>query len=426
METKNKGMNNFGKWGWSIIIYAFLCYMISSITTTDGVNIYPAAFAELRGWDVTRITSISTIAGWIGVIGMVIFSQLVAKKGIRLITTITTIILGADLILFAKSTSFAVFALAIIGANFIAGTVLLNAAPSAIVNKWFPKKKNLALGWATMGMPFTSLALIPLFQVGFARLGASNTYLIFGILVIVFGIVSWFWIRNSPEEIGLLPDNEPVDTSVDMAHMLELENEAIKEAEKRWTIRNLLKDRNMWCIGVGFGLIWLTVVGIVSQLIPHLIIDCGYTQVQATMMMSVAAGIGIIGSYFWGWLDLKMTTKNASIFYGIWFVAVLILLIVSRGNVMNWITTIILGIGIGGVGNLIPSIMGTCYGRHGFIYASRIISPINTIVRSCAFALVAFMLSLTGTYRMGYLLLLGVTIVGTIMLILIKVPKEEN
>lgn len=417
-----KGINNFGKWGWSIIFYAFICYMISSLACTDGINLYPAAFAELRGWNANAIMSMSTIGGWIGVIGMVIFCQWVAKKGVRFVTSIMAIVMGADLILFAKTNSFALFALSIIIANFIGGTVLLNAAPSTLINKWFPKKKNMAFGWATMGMPFTTLALLPLLQLGFAKVGPSNTYMIFGILVIIFGILTWFWVKNSPEEIGLLPDNELPDPNEEITAANE--KAAMEAAEKQWTMKALVKNRNTWLIGIGFGLIWLTVVGIVSQLIPRLIAECGYAPARAIMMMSVAAAIGIFGSYFWGWLDLKLNTKRASVFYGIWFVVALLLLIMPVSEPMNWISVIVVGIGIGGVGNLIPSLMGSCFGRHGYIYASRIISPINTIVRSCAFVLVASVLGATGMYRSAYLVLMVIAIIGTIMILFVKVPKE--
>ena len=416
--------NNFGKWGWSIIFYSFICYMISSLACTDGVNLYPSAFAALRGWDANAIMTMSTIGGWIGVVGMVIFAQWTAKKGVRFVTSITVIIMGLDLMLFAKTNSFALFALSIIIANFIGGTVLLNAAPSTLINKWFPKKKNLAFGWATMGMPFTSLALLPLLQAGFAKFGPSTTYFIFGILVVVFGILTIFWVKNSPEEIGLLPDNEkpsPED-KITAAN----EAAAIAEAEKRWTIKNLMKDRNTWLIGIGFGLIWLTVVGIVSQMIPRLIADCGYAPMQATSMFSVAAGIGIFGSYFWGWLDLKMNTKRASIFYGIWFIISLVILILPVSTAVNWIAVIIVGIGIGGVGNLIPSLMGSCFGRYGYIYASRVISPINTIVRSCAFMLMAAILAATGMYRSCYMVLIVIAVIGTVMLLFVKMPKEAE
>ena len=33
--------NNFGKWGWSMIIYAAISYYIASAVSTDGLNFYP-------------------------------------------------------------------------------------------------------------------------------------------------------------------------------------------------------------------------------------------------------------------------------------------------------------------------------------------------------------------------------------------------
>ena len=52
------------------------------------------------------------------------------------------------------------------------------------------------------------------------------------------------------------------------------------------------------------------------------------------------------------------------------------------------LATIFVGFGIGGIGNLIPSIIGTCFGRFGFIQANRLIAPVNTAIRSTALVII--------------------------------------
>ena len=55
---------------------------------------------------------------------------------------------------------------------------------------------------------------------------------------------------------------------------------------------------------------------------------------------------------------------------------------------MTVIASIFVGFGIGGIGNLIPSIIGTCFGRFGFIRANQLIAPMNTAVRSLALVII--------------------------------------
>jgi len=299
---------------------------------------------------------------------------------------------------------------------------MLTAAPSTLLNKWFPRKKDLAFGFAAMGLPFAPLAVIPLMQFGFAAIGPQNTFMIFGIFVIAFSAASWFWVKNTPEEIGLLPDNEPVTEEYQQA--VKKEEEALEEAAKQYTIKNLVRNRNTWLIGIGFGLVWLALIGIVGQMIPRYISECGYSTARATMMVSIASAVGIFGSFFWGWVGHKTSTKKASILYGSWFVLSLILLVLPPGPVINWVAVIVVGVGLGGIGNLVPSLVGTCFGRHGYPFASRIISVLNTLIRSTAFIIVAAVLGFTGTYRFAYLVLMILAAAGTAMLFFVRTDVD--
>ena len=49
----NKELTNsrFGKWGWSMILYTALLYYFWSGIGSDGLNLYPSAFAAMHGWD---------------------------------------------------------------------------------------------------------------------------------------------------------------------------------------------------------------------------------------------------------------------------------------------------------------------------------------------------------------------------------------
>lgn len=65
---------------------------------------------------------------------------------------------------------------------------------------------------------------------------------------------------------------------------------------------------------------WMTTVGIVSQLIPRIVsIDNGVYTPKALFMLSAAAIIGIAGSYFWGLLIWRLVRKKPaySMEYGI-------------------------------------------------------------------------------------------------------------
>lgn len=382
MNTNNT-KSNFGKWGWSMIIYCAISYYLAAALSTDALNWFPSAFQAYHGWGETFVNmcnAMAGIGGWLGVAAAIVFSIMTAKKGSRFMALFGNIITGILCLIMAYTNSQPVFFLMIICLTFVGGNIQLNVVPKNIMNVWFPKKKGLALGWASMGLPICTATIIVIFS----AIGNPRTaYTLLGIVCFVFAIVSVFWAKNTPEEVGCTPDNEPID--LEAAKELMVKQEA---AAKDMTMGVIAKDKNTWLIGIGHGMLWMTTIGLVSNFITKMVMT-GINPQFAVMMLTVAAIIGIVGSYCWGWLDQKFGTKNASIIYGVWYLVALLVMIFQNGTTgMVILAAIFVGFGIGGIGNLIPSIIGTCFGRFGFIQANRLIAPINTAVRSTALIII--------------------------------------
>ena len=420
-ETKT-GANNFGKKGWSMIFYCMVSYYLAAALSTDTLNWTPAAFAAIHPeWGAADMVSslanmMAGIGGWLGILAAIIFSIMAAKKGSKFMAIFGNVLSGIFCIIMALSPTLPIFLAMIVANTFVAGNVQLNVVPNNIMNIWFPKKKGLALGWATMGLPIcTATIIIILNAIGNPRTG----YIILGIVCFIVAGLSAVWVKNTPEEVGATPDNEPIDLEFAKAMKERQELEA-----KRLTTKVILKNRNTYLIGFGLGLLWLTTMGIVSNFIPRLL-GVGVENGLAIGMLTAAALIGIVGSYVWGLLDVKFGTKRTCIIYGIWYlVALLIMINLTPNPAMVWLAAIFAGFGIGGIGNLIPSMIGTCFGRFGFIQANRAVAPLNTFTRSWALIIIGAVgvQFLTKAYWIFFVL----SIVGTIMIALIKIPEYDK
>lgn len=416
--NSNNTKSNFGKWGWSMIIYCAISYYLAAALSTDALNWFPTAFQAYHGWGdafVNMCNAMAGIGGWIGVAAAVVFSIMTAKKGSRFMALFGNILTGILCLIMAFTNSQPVFFLMVICLTFIGGNIQLNVVPNNIMNVWFPKKKGLALGWASMGLPICTATIIVIFT----KIGNPRTaYILLGIVCFVFAIVSIFWAKNTPEEVGCTPDNEPVN--VEEAKALMEKQQAVA---KSMTMGVIAKDRNTWLIGIGHGMLWMTTIGLVSNFVTKLVMTGIDVQVSV-MMLTVAAVIGIIGSYIWGWLDQKFTTKIASIIYGIWYLAALLIMIFQNGSTgMMVLAAIFVGFGIGGIGNLIPSIIGTCFGRFGFIQANRLIAPINTAVRSTALIIIGAIG--VANLNKAYMVFFICSVISIIMICFIK-PDENK
>ncbi|MFP7296263.1 MFS transporter [Neobacillus niacini] len=406
-ETKIK--NDFGPKGWSMIIFCMLMYYNFAAWTADGINIFTQGYAKEYGWDPSVLLSFSTPANWIGVIGALVFAQIVVKKGSRFVAAVGLIAQGIISIWFGNIQSVLAYAIAISALNFFAsgfGYVV----PGTIMNVWFPKKKGLALGWATMGMGFCTATFVALITFSFSKLGISMTMTIVGVILIALGILSVFWVKDTPELAGAYPDNDP-HSQEDLKKTALL----MQSYKSPFTVKKLLKDKDMWLISLGYGCVWLVTIGIVSQYVVRLV-SVGYSESFALSMLSTAAIFCLIGSYLWGWLDQKVGTKKASMIYVLSYILTIILLLLDGNVILTFITAIAVGSGLAGIKNFITSMTGTVYGRYDFAAANRMVTPIANSVRALPFVILGISMKFTGGFNLAYMIFIGIDILGLILI----------
>lgn len=273
-EQQSRTSMNFGTWGWIMIIYCVFMYFNYAGWSADGLNIFTTAFGNAHGWDPAVLLSLATPAGLVGVLGTFIFGQVIIKKGARFVFVFSLLVMALLTVWFGRVSSLWEFGIVLALINFFsAGYGFI--APGTLITNWFPTKKGLALGWATMGMPLSTALFVPLIAFLFGALGIANATTAFSGFILLLALIGFFLIKNSPEQIGVSPDNGNFTTEELQANLKELESHV-----SPFTIKRLLKDREMWLISIGFGALWLVTVGIVVQLVPRLI-SIGYSQNSA-------------------------------------------------------------------------------------------------------------------------------------------------
>ena len=412
-KPTNKQLTNskFGPWGWSMILYAFLLYYFWAGLSVDALNVYPEAFAALHGWDPNVLLGFATPAGIIGVLGGIVFGRLIMKTGARNLSAVTLIVTGLIYILFGRVSSPTMFLVCLTLFTFMANAFGL-IVTSTLMNNWFPRKKGIALGWATMGAPLCTATFVAILSGLFGKFGVPTGCTIVGVFVVIFGLASLVWVKDYPHDVGAYPDNIR-DEGVD----LKAQAEAVRSHKSAFTVSKLLRDKDMWCMALGFGLLWMVTVGIVSQFVPRMI-SVGNSQPAALMMLTVAAVVGLFGSYFWGWLDQKIGTKTASVIYSASYIIALLLLIFAKLPIFTYIAIVFVGLGIGGLLNLMPSMVISVYGKYDFTAANSLVSPIASLLQKFAFLIMAVLLGVSGgDYALPYGVFIVIDVIGAALLL---------
>ncbi len=96
-------------------------------------------------------------------------------------------------------------------------------------------------------------------------------------------------------------------------------------------------------------------------------------------------------------------------------------LVITDNPMLN---TIFAGLGIGGLLNLLASMIISVFGRDGFMSANSIIYPLANVVRTLAFILMAMLLKVSGgSFTLPYVVFIVIDIIGAGLIMLIPYKK---
>ena len=412
MKDGNKNsVVNFGKAGWGTIFYCMAMFWFYVGFVNDGSNITAPAVAERLGVQPGTVLNMNSIAGIVGVLFFIIIGQINRKIGARKTSGIFTIVSGVGYIWIGNAPNLAVYTIAmcfVVGGIMSAGYI----AGGTLVAQWFPKKKGVVMGYTTMGHNLASAFYVPLITWLVGSFGVQKGVMIPAIASIILGILGLIFIRNTPQERGLNPDNVSDEVYKTEYYVAKVEEDG------GWTTGKLLKTKELWLAAITTGFFQICSVGVMSQLVVRNM-SLGFSQVQAVSIMTLLACIGVVGSWLIGILDDRIGTKKTMILFGIWYILAL-LANVSETKVGIYVSIFMIGMAIGGSANFTTSLPASIFGRHGFDKVNSVIFPIQGFVTSLCFAVNGIVLNLTGNLRYAYMVFAGVAAVNILLVLCVN------
>lgn len=405
--------SNFGFKGWWIIIFSALNWAFYGGIVNSSMNTVVPQLAAKLGVESGNLLSLSTPAGLISLFVCLGAGALVTKWGAKLVNGLALILGAVAVFAWASATSVLGYTIALICVVCLLKVVEL-VGGNTIITNWFPRKKGIAIGWATMGLNISSAFFVTILVALTGALGGIKYALwVTAAALIVLAIINFTAFKNYPEEWNAYPDNDPT-----------FKREEKRVARTGWTAKKVLKQKETWLMGLGNGFYGMVTIGFVSTLIPSMMMK-GYTQPQALTMMTVSSLLGLVGSYLCGYLDQKFGAQKASMIYGI-FVVVGICFYFVPGAVGTWVYLIMLGLSIGGSNNYPPSMTVQIFGRDGFNVAWPIIYFVKGLLCVTPYLILGQSQALTGNYNFAWIVFAVLTAVAVVLFFFTDLnPKKD-
>ncbi len=402
------------------ILGIIFMFMYSGLQN-DHYNIITAYSA----WSASQIQLARTIAEFACIVLTFIYGTLFMKYGVRktLIPCIMLCALGCvgitaanGLIVNGGVGNFLLFSIS----SFVLRCCCMcfQMAGFQLAANWFIKYRGRVLGIVTLGSPLFSVVGVG----GMTNLIANNWngdyrlfYIGISVILVAIAICTRFFLRDTPEEVGLYPDG------ADTAPKSEAGDDNIN-----LTVKQILSEKRAWLLIVSYGAFQFIINCCMSSMAARFMsLDPAFQSgaspaptvwLEATTWLSVGAILGIFMSYLFGWVDDKFGTIKASLLLGVTeLIPVLMLMFMPEGGSIPM--EIAWGFGVacmtGGVPTMHPCSVSYAYGRKEYQSANRIIMAIQLIPSAFAAYMMAAMIQ-NGNGVLAYGICVVVVIIGLI------------
>jgi MFS family permease len=232
-------------YGW--IVVACVCVIL--FFAFGSVYSFTTFFASFQMEFRTSRSSTSfvfAIAGFIYFSLGAISGQIADRIGSRWVIASGMVVIGLGLLL----SSFAVTVRQIYlfyGLGIGIGVGFAYVPAVGVVQRWFVAQRGLASGIAVTGIGLGTLGM-PIFSALLIHWGDWRTaYMVMSASVIFFGVAAAFLIVESPDEMGLKPDGEPVNSDYDADLQKNIPTDAQK-SRREITVKDVLKTRPFWLL----------------------------------------------------------------------------------------------------------------------------------------------------------------------------------
>jgi MFS family permease len=402
-------------YGWVVVFSgAFILGTSELLFYAFGVFINP--MTTEFGWDRGALSgAVATCMLLAGILG--IFSgRLSDKYGPRALLTLTGLIIGIGFLLMSRVN--ALWQVYLIWGLFmgIGGGCCIVPVLST-VPRWFVKRTGMAMGITVAGLGMGGIVLPLLAQWLMSLYGWQKTFLLLGLMAFIIIIPLAQLLRHSPQRKGLKPygEGETVEDKKSLAP--QAEGFSFKEA---------IKTGRFWVFGLIYFCFFFHLQVVTVHIVPYAT-DVGISAMVAASVLSIIAGVSIIGRLSMGFISDRIGSKLAMSVCLTIIALILIWLMFAREVWMFYLFAAVFGFAYGGMVPLQTIVPAELFGLRflGIIMGSTFL--MGTVGGALGAPLAGTIFDVTRSYSLAFLICVMLGVVAIILsLVLLRYKVREG
>jgi len=408
--------------GWPMVGVAFVAQFVANGLTLAVIGNFVGPVSS----DFGVSPSLIGIAPGLALIVMGVMGPLVGRAldsgWTRQMMTLGAMLTGVGLVVLSRATE--IWQLGVCYVLLVAlGASMFGSLPSmALVTTWFVRRRGFALGLAVAGATLASWVAPATAQWIIDEYDWRRAAFAFGVFTLMVGVPTFaMFVVPSPEVVGQAPDGDDVR----VAESESAAAEVTSSAASMLPIGELVRDARLWLAAVGFALV-LTSPVVLTVILVRFGESLGFTGQEATAFFLSMVPFSLAGKVVIGGLADVAPLRPSILLIVVVNVIVWAILWTEPSYTLFMVTGAIYGIGIGGAAPLQGVLFGRLFGRVNFGRASGLGGLAAIPLLAAANFGSQVLLGATGSYRLIFVVQIGLLLSGGALLALIQIPPAER
>jgi MFS family permease len=301
-------------YGWYIVGAMFFMGLVG-VAPRQALGLFFETWSEEFGVSVSQLSAVAA-AGWlVNGISQPIVGGLTDKYGGRIVMFVSMIAVGIGTFFIGVTVSIWTLAFVYVPVISFAMSGILFVPGTALLARWFRRKRGTAISVYSSGTSVGGMLLIPFMAFLFLLVDWRATWMIVGAAMLILAApLVWLVLRSDPSEMGLQPDGdrEPVAAADGGVPVSQARGPLAVNA---W--REAYRTPPMWQLTATYVVCGITTGSIAIHFVPYAI-SGGISVSTAALAFGLLNLINLIGVLTTGIISDRILRKNMLTFvYGV-------------------------------------------------------------------------------------------------------------
>ena len=397
-------------YGWWVLGATFVLGVLSGGIFSHSNAIFFGPIKRDLGLNSTQTSLIFSLVRAEGSFAGPIVGRFVDKFGARPMIIFGGLLASAGFMALSWVHSYVLFVVIFVGMVGVGKSSGLGQVLISAVNRWFIRRRSLAMSICITGFASGGAVLLPLISIGVSTIGWRDVMLYSGIFMAVIVVPLALLVRHSPEQMGIEPDlPRPEDDTATQTSLVD------------FTVRQALRTRSYWILFTG-SVLRITMWGAISVHAVEMFVWKGMSQGEAGLMFSLMFFLSIpmrlAAGYLGDHIPLQPMMGGGMVAAGLAVVAMLVM----DGNTAVYLFVVLMAVEQGG-STLNWVALGNFFGRTSFATLMGIISTAFNLGMLVSPIYTGYMFDRTGSYTVVLISFLPIYLASGVFFLMTRKPE---